>query len=233
MDVAGVRFMGTFRGNTFHTQESIIVKQTRLTLFIVGLCLAFGFAAQASAQAIPHFVVVVDVAQLIKEHPEFATKQANLQAIVQAEETKFRARQQELQNREKAIANGPVKTGSPEHQASLEELANAYADFDKEAKAMQRKFAIENSKIMYETYRDIKAVIGKFAQDRKIAQVTDFRQFEVNPLVPETVAEDMDQKLVWFDPQLNMTELVIEEMYKVRGLPRPPKTAAGSAPTAQ
>ncbi len=211
------------------------MKTTRFPLFFVGLCLAFGFAAQASAQGLPQFVAVVDVAQLIKEHPEFTAKQQSLQATLQAEETKFRARQQQIVNKEKALAEGPHKAGTPEHQKIMEEIANDYADFEKEAKAMQRRFALENSKIMFETYRDIKNVIELFAKQRRIAQVTDFRQFEVNPLDPQTVAEDMDQKLVWFDPQLNVTELVIEEIYKSKGLQRPAKTAApatGPAATA-
>ncbi len=201
------------------------MKQTRLPLFFVGLCLAFGFAAQASAQGLPQFVAVVDVAQLIKEHPEFNAKQQQLQATVQAEETKFRARQEQIVNKEKSLAEGPHKAGTAEHQRLMEEIANEYADFEKEARTMQRRFAIENAKIMHATYQDIKAVIGNFAKTRKIAQVTDYRMFESNPLEPQTVAEDMDQKLVWFDPQLNVTELVIEEMYKVRGMKRPDKAA--------
>ena len=207
-----------------HTQESINVKQTRWTILFVGLCVAFGFVSQAAAQGLPQFVAVVDVAQLIKEHPEFAAKQKQLQAVVQGEETKFRARQQQIANKEKALAEGTHKAGTAEHQRQMEEIANDYADFEKDAKAMQRRFALENSKIMYDTYKDIKNTIGKFCTARRIAQVTDYRMFEANPLDPQTVAEDMDQKVVWFDPQLNVTELVIEEMYKARNMQRPPKT---------
>ncbi len=215
------------------------MKKTHFPLFFVTLCLtvgfASGFAVPASAQqALPQYVAVVDVAQLIKEHPEFTAKQQALQAVVQAEETKFRARQQELADQEKKLAASPHKAGTPEHQALLDKIQNDYADFDKEARLMQRKFAIENSKIMYETYRDIKNVIGQFAKTRGIAQVTDFRQFEVNPADPQTVAEDMDQKLVWFDPMLNVTEHVINELYTSKGLTRPAKTAtpAGATPVA-
>jgi len=208
------------------------VKQTRWTMFFVGLCVAFGtFVSQASAQGLPQYVAVVDVAQLIKEHPEFRAKQEALQKVVQAEEAKFRARQEQIVAKDKALQNSQFKPGTAENQKQVDEIADEYANFEKDAKTMQRRFALENSKIMYDTYQDIKQVIGKFATERRIAQVTDYRVFEANPAEPQSVAEDMDQKLVWFDPSLNITDLIINKMYEARGLTRPAKTdvAARSA----
>jgi Skp family chaperone for outer membrane proteins len=207
------------------------VKQTRWTIPFVAFCVALGgFISQATAQlALPQYVAIVDVAQLIKEHPEFLTKQNALQAEVKVEEDKFRSRQEQIQNKEKALQNTQIKPGTAEHQRMVDEIAGEYADFEKDAKSMQRKFALKNSTIMYETYQDIKVVIGNFARVRKIAQVTDYRMFEPDPAQPQTVAEDMDQKLVWFDPLLNITENIVDELYKSKGLTRPPKPAANTA----
>jgi Skp family chaperone for outer membrane proteins len=189
-----------------------------------------GFVSQAAAQGLPNFVAVVDLAQLIKEHPDFRGKQEDLQKEVQAEEAKFRARQQQIADKDKALQNSGFKAGTQEHQKLVDEIANEYADFEKNVKTMQRKFALANSRIMYDTYQDIKKVIGTFAKQRRIAQVTDYRFFEVNPAEPQLVAEDMDQKLVWFDDQLNITELVINELYTSKGLQRPPKSATADVP---
>lgn len=211
------------------------MKQTFLTLF-VGLCVAFGFVSQAAAQqqGLPQFVAVVDLAELIKNHPEFRVKQEALQKTVQTEEAKFRTKQEQLDAKAKTLQSPTLKPGTPEHQAQMDVLAEEFAEFEKEAKTMQRKFALENSKIMYDTYKDIKTTIGKFAKARRIAQVTDYRVFEPNPLDPQTVAEDMDQKLVWFDETLNITELVINQMYADRNMQRPapetPKTAVAPQP---
>jgi Skp family chaperone for outer membrane proteins len=188
-----------------------------------------GFISQTAAQGLPNFVAVVDVAQLIKEHPEFRSKQEALQEVVRTEEAKFRTRQQQIADKDKALQNSGFKPGTAEHQKQVDEIANEYADFEKDVKAMQRKFALENSKIMYDTYQHIKKVIGGFAKQRNIAQVTDYRVFEVNPAEPQLVAEDMDQKLVWFDDRLNITEFVIEALYADLGLKRPAKTAANTS----
>jgi hypothetical protein len=75
---------------------------------------------------------------------------------------------------------------------------------------------------MYDTYKDIKATIGNYAAARGIAQVTDYREFEPNPADPQTVAEDMDQRLVWYNKNLNITEVILKDIYAVRKLPYPP-----------
>ncbi|MDR2754151.1 MAG: OmpH family outer membrane protein, partial [Planctomycetaceae bacterium] len=209
------------------------MKQTCWMTLFVALMTVGGFISQATAQGLPNFVAVVDVAQLIKEHPDFRTKQENLQKLVQAEEAKFRARQQQITDKDKSLQNSGFKPGTKEHQNQVDEIANEYADFEKDVKAMQRKFALENSRIMYETYQHIKKVIGTFAKQRRIAQVTDYRVFEVNPAEPQLVAEDMDQKLVWFDEQLNITEFVIDALYADLGKQRPPKTATAANPQTQ
>jgi hypothetical protein len=79
---------------------------------------------------------------------------------------------------------------------------------------------------MYDTYQDIRAIIGRYAMARGIAQVTDIREFEVNPADPQTVAEEMDQRLVWFNPTLNITQQIIGEVYATHGRTMPAPTAA-------
>jgi Skp family chaperone for outer membrane proteins len=189
-----------------------------------------GFVSQTVAQqGLPNYVAVVDLAQLIKDHPEFRGKQEALQQEVRAEEVKFQTRQKQIVDRDKALQqNSAVKPGTAEHQREVDAIASEYADFEKDVKAMQRKFALKNARIMYDTYQDIKKVIGAFAKTRRIAQITDYRYFDVNPADPQSVAEDMDQKLIWFDEQLNITDYVIDALYAAHNMPRPPKQQANA-----
>lgn len=213
----------------------ITVKRTILSFAIAAaIVAAIAFAAGISAQqpaasaagpGLPTMVAVVDVAQLIKAHPDFKTKQEALQAKVKQADGVFQTRQQKIQEKQKALEASQLKPGTAEHQRQLEEIASDLADFEKDAKQQQRKLALENSRIMFETYQDIKKVIQAFATRRSIAQVTDYRSFEPNPAEPQTVAEDMDQKLVWFDKRLDVTRLVIQDMYTSRNLQPPAQTA--------
>jgi len=212
------------------------VKHNRWIVLVASLLVVGFIASQAVAQqaTLPNFVAVVDVAQLIKRHPDFKGKQDALQTEMLAKEAYFKQKQEAIASKEKALQATGLKPGSPEFQKAADEIQNDYTDFEKEAKTEQRRFALKNSQIMYDTYKDIKAEIGKFATARNIAQVTDFREFEPDPAIPQTVAEDMDQKLVWFDPKLNITELVLQQMCTARGVPVPPKEVVPvGAPPAQ
>ncbi|MGL4594990.1 MAG: OmpH family outer membrane protein [Thermoguttaceae bacterium] len=186
-------------------------------------------AAQQPA-APPVFVAVVDVAQLIKAHPQFQQKQDALQSQVQQEEARLMAKRNAIADQEKKLTASSLKPGTPDYDRETETIQNAYTEFEKEARNANRRFGLESSKIMYETYQDIKREIGEYARARRIAQVTDYRMVEPNPAEPQTVMEDMDQKLVWFDSQLNITDVIISSMQKRFGAPATTATAPAAAP---
>ena len=175
----------------------------------------------AASQAPPFYVAVIDVAQVMKQHPIFMQRQAILKTEIDKAEAQFLERQERIEGQRKNLEASPHKPGTPEYQASFDQISNAMADFERDARTMQRRFALENAKIMYETYQDIKATISQYATVRGIAQVTDYREFTPDPADPTSVAEDMDQRLVWFNPSLNITRAIIEQTYASRNLPVP------------
>ncbi|GHT23479.1 hypothetical protein FACS189419_07480 [Planctomycetales bacterium] len=188
-------------------------------------------AAQQAEKPLPTLVAVVDLAELVKAHPEFKSKQEALQAQVAAAQNNFKTRGQQIQERSKKLqgTGSGFVAGSPEHQKLLDEVSNEAAEYEKDMKQMERKFALANSRIMYDTYKDIKASLEAFCTERNIAQVTDVRKFEPDPAIPQTVAEDMDQKLVWFNSRLDITQLVIRHMYAARNQ-TPPAAAQAANP---
>lgn len=196
------------------------MKQTHRFVLFLALGILFGGASQLAAQqqaaaqqAPPYFVAVVDLAQLIKTHPEFSQKQEALRNKMIAEEAKFKSRQEGILNKEKQLQQSSFKPGTKEHQDQVDDIAGLYADYEKDVRSIQRRFQLESSQIMYETYKDIKLTIERYAKARRIAQVTDHRFFEANPAEPQSVVEDMEQRLIWFDESLNITKYVIAQMY--------------------
>ena len=204
----------------------------------IGIAIVLGIYAvpaiaqqQAAApQSPPYFVAVIDVAQVIRQHPEFMQRQATLKAQIDQAEATFQQRQEAIANKQRSLEASPHRPGSTEYQQLLDGIASDVADFERDARTQQRRFALDNSRIMYDTYQDIKATISRYATARGIAQVTDVREFEVNPVDPATVAEDMDQRLVWFNPSLNITRAIIGEVYAARGLQPPAPGAQGTGP---
>ena len=184
-------------------------------------------AQPAAAPQLPFRVAVIDVAQVIKLHPEFMQRSQALQDQIKQTEAVFQQRQEKIAAKQKSL-EATHRPGSVEHQRMVDEIQSDMADFEKDAKIQQRRFALDNSKIMYDTYQNIKATIQQYASARGIAQVTDYRDFEPNPAEPQTVAEDMDQRLVWFDNRLDITQTIIGQIYAARGMQVPTQTAAGA-----
>ena len=187
--------------------------------------------AAATAQT-PYLVAVVDVAQIMRQHPVFMEQQAALKGRIDQAEAVFKTRQEAIANKQKQLEASQLRPGTPEYQRAFEDISNEVADFERDARTQQRRFALENSKIMYDTFQDIKATISKYASARGIAQVTDYREFVVDPADPQSVAEDMDQRLVWFNPMLNITKYIVTEVYAARGLQPPAQqpTGVGTGP---
>ena len=177
----------------------------------------------------PTLIAVIDVAQVIKLHPIFIDEQTKLKNEIDRAEGEFKSRQDAIANKQKALETSGLRAGTPEHNRALEEITNLIADFERDARNQQRKFALANSQIMYDTYKDIKKIIGAFALANGIAQVTDYREFEPNPANPQEVAEDMDQRLVWFNPSLNITQHIIRSVYAARGMQPPAPGSTGPA----
>jgi len=215
------------------------VKNKHWTTFIAGIALVLGICAlpgitqqQPAAQQsepIPYLVAVVDVAQVLNAHPDYIREQENLKRQATEAEATFEKRREAIANKKKNLDASPYKSGSPEHQRILDEIANDVADYEKDMKAQQRKFILANSQIVYNTYKNIKDTIGRIAKSAGIAQVTDYREFEPNPAEPQSVIEDMDQRLVWFNSRLNITESVIQQLYKDRNLQVPASITSANA----
>ena len=171
---------------------------------------------QAAAPQLPFQVAVVDLAQVIRAHPDFLAAQAQLQEEVRQAAAHFQAARDQIEAEERRIQGMDLRPNSDEHQRLVADLTRRVADFEANFRAQHRRFALREAQIMYDTHRNIKDTIARYAQARNIAQVTDFRCFDVDPADPATVAEDMDQRLVWFSPQLNITPFIVQQLYADR-----------------
>ncbi len=199
------------------------MKKTCWTILFVALCFTIGglvsqVGSQNQAGGVPQFIAVVDVAELIKAHPDFKAKTTALQERMKIEEGTLRDQQKIIEQKELKFQQSSLKPNTPEHTRELEALQNEAIEFEKVFKSKQRAFALENSQILFDTYQDIKREIGAYAEPRRIAQVTDYRMFVPSPLEPQSVMEDMEQKLVWFNVQLDITEYIVDVIYQRRNL---------------
>ena len=190
--------------------------------FALGVYVIPGTAQQQAAPPqLPFQVAVVDLAQIIRAHPQFLADQAKLQEEVRVAAAHFQAARDQIEAEERRIQGMDLRPNSDQHQQLVAELTRRVADFEASFRAQHRRFAMREAQIMYDTHKNIRETIGRYAQRVNIAQVTDFREFDVDPAIAETVAEDMDQRLVWFNPNLDITPFIIQQLYAERRMEVP------------
>ncbi|MDR0391690.1 MAG: OmpH family outer membrane protein, partial [Planctomycetaceae bacterium] len=110
--------------------ESLKVKKTNwiplvlvlFTLGVVGCVTAVVIAQNASTAQTPrpYQVAIVDIGQLIKNHPTYIEKQKELQELVKAKENEFNTRKLAISDREKKLAAQGLTPGTKEHDAAVE-----------------------------------------------------------------------------------------------------------------
>jgi Skp family chaperone for outer membrane proteins len=233
-ETGGVPDLPNGKEATLFTHGGIQVKKNHWITLLVGIAIALGIYTipavtqqQPAAQtgSLPYLVAVIDLAQVIQLHPELLQRQANFKDRVEKTDAAFRKLQDDILNKRKALETSQLKPGTPQHQQQLDEITRDMAEFEKNMKLQERNFALENSKIMYDTYKNIRETVGRYADSKGIAQVTDYRVFESNPADPSSVAEDMDQRLVWYSSKLNITKIIIAQLYQDRNMQMPAELA--------
>lgn len=190
-------------------------------------------AAPAAAAPLPYQIAVVDLAQLVKQHPLFESKMQALQAKLVAIDADFRKRQEAIKAEAKKLddmATASVKPGTRAYDELADQVTAKMTALDVEAKKTQRNIALENSQIMYDTFVDIRAEIEAFAAKFPIAAVVDYRKMEVTATDPQTVAEEMEQKFVWHNKRLDITDNILAQLRaKYPNAPAPAAPTAGVA----
>jgi Skp family chaperone for outer membrane proteins len=211
------------------------VKRTNWIPLVVVLILGFAGVvssvanaqtATAAAQPRPYQVAVVDIAQLIKNHPDFTAKQEELQKFAKEKEVEFEARKQKIQEREKTLTGLKLTPGTPEHDKAVAEITTLVTDLDKDVKIAQRKVMTENSIILHNVYKEIRDEIGVVAKAAQIAQVMDYRPIEATPADQNSVAAMLEQSLIWHDDNLDISQAIVNRLYQKRQIAKVPNLKA-------
>jgi Skp family chaperone for outer membrane proteins len=174
-------------------------------------------ATTATRPPVPYQVAVVDIAQLIKYHPDFESRQKGLQELAQQKDKEFSARKTEIEQRRATLAAHNYQPGTKEHDDYVSEITMKGTEFDKDLKLTQRKLVTENSKILYEIYKEVQEEIAVVAKGYKIAQVMDYRSIEAAPNEPQSVAAMLEQNLIWYDDALDISQAIMNRLYEKRG----------------
>ena len=195
------------------------------TIALMGLCAApsvFGQAPQSQPQqnqaaaqpgapkAGPSSVAIVDVGYILKKHP---TMNANMEAI-KAEMTKA---QEEIETRRKSLLSESDMVGknfnadSDDFKKKQEALISAESKVRVDFMGKEKEFAEKQAGVIYNSYQQINNAIALVANHYHYDLVIRYsrEQNEMDPKKPNTVNFGIQRDVLFYNPQIDVTDLVL------------------------
>ncbi len=174
--------------------------------------------AQPVRQTAAPQIAVIDISRVFKEHPRFIEEMARLKTRVQAEDDKMKARADRLQKLAEEIKS--FQSGSREYKDREKQIASERAQMQIDIQVQRKEFLEQEAAIYKVIYEGIKQEVASYASRAGLAAVIRVTSppTEADPNLPNSVLSQIQQDLVWFHPQLDITNLILANL-KARSAP--------------
>jgi len=205
---------------------------TTATIALMGICAThsvFGQAPQtqqaqpAGPKNGPSSIALVDVGHILKNHP---TMNDNMEAI-KAEMTKA---QEEIEQRRKALlaetemVQKNYDTNTADFKQKQEQLISQESKLRVDFMGKEKEFAEKQAGVIYQSYQSINQAIAVVANHYKYDLVLRYskEQDQMDPKKPQSVNFGIQRDVLFMNPQIDVTEVVLNVL----------KNSVGSAPAA-
>jgi len=203
-----------------------MVRTSLVTLAVVGFL--FGSTAatqaqgQATTQAQPGMVVVLDMVKIFKAHPGHQAAIAKIEARAEEMRKDFQAQQIALQEKAKqaSVQYQGAQMDSIEVQLRQEEVA-----LQTKARQAQTELMKSEAETFYKTHSEVMIIVQELCQQYNVGLVLGFDSEPIDPNRPESVIRGVQRSVVYHTNDL--TDFVLHR------IPGAVKTAdAGVQPAA-
>ncbi len=189
---------------------------------LVGLAASNAFAQQTRPMTRPTAqpvrsaaapqIAVIDISRIFKEHPRFIHEMAQLKARVQAEDDKMKQRAAGLQRAAEELQS--FKPGSQEYKAKEKAGASERAQMQIDIQVQRKEFLQQEAAIYKQIYEGIKIEVGNYASQAGLHAVIRYASQppEADPDQPNMVLAEIQRDLVWFHPQLDITNIILDSL---------------------
>lgn len=183
-----------------------------LVLAVAAALLIGATSPQAQAQHpeaanAPKFgIAVVDISYVFKEHTQFKATMENMKNEMKSIEESLKAKRDQIASMEEA--RNQLKPGTPDFKSMDDKCAQAKAQFNLEMNRLQKDLMEKESKIYYQTYRQISDTIKYYATQRNIGLVLRFSGDLPDPSNPKDILKDINRPVV-FENNVDITRDIV------------------------
>lgn len=173
----------------------------------------------AAAQATTT-IAVIDIAKIFKGHHRFNQMMGDIKKDIEEFDGIVKAETGRLKSMGEALQQ--YKTGSLEYKTKEEELARLSSDLQVKVGLKKKELLEQEARVYYSVYRELENTVARFAQANRITMVLRFNSEDMKEEDRNSVLQGVNRAVVYYHPNLDVTNYVLFELNKDVPAPRPP-----------
>lgn len=177
------------------------------------------FGAKAFAQGQPvgsvpaassNRIALLDVSAIFKDHVRFKGWMEDMKKDVEEAEKRVMAKRTEITRMIEDLRQ--YNKGTPNYKSLDERITREQATMAVQVKRQKSDFLQREAKIYYNVYQEIWQATNYICRQRGYDMVLRFSGEQVNPQEPQSVLTGINRPVVWYNPSLDITTLVLGEL---------------------
>lgn len=187
----------------------------RIALLIFPLILSVASLAEAQSS-----VAIVDIGMVFKAHPTFPRELETLRAEAdQFQKNAVQLQQQMVAKSEKLQEKLQMWTpDSEEYRNSETQLAQELATLEVQQRSEMRSLMVREAQLHFQTYQQVKKVVNDYCAAKNIRLVLRHTDQKLNVDNPKSVMADVNKNLVFYTPEIDITNEIIRQIGGVASL---------------
>lgn len=173
---------------------------------------------------------LVDVSRVFKNHARFKGMMGDMKNDVKKAESWVKGERLAIGKLAERLRD--FNKGTPDYKALEKELAKRHADMTVQVQLQKNDFLQSEAKIYYHVYQEIQQATTYICRQNGIDIVFRFNGDKINPNQPDSVLTGINRPVVFYNPRLDITDLVLAELNRTAISPGAADRRGTAAPRA-
>lgn len=156
-------------------------------------------------------VAVVDIGYILKNHPTIKPEMEAIQANMQAADEEM-AKKRDAILKQMDQLRSQYTEGTPEYEKAEKAIAEQDTEFRLKLIKEKKRFEEAQAMVVYKVYNNITSLVQAASAAWGTQVVMRVSREKMDPKKPETVQMVMGQNVIYFNPEVDLTEWVLGQL---------------------
>lgn len=171
------------------------------------------FAVPVSAQT---SVALLDLAVVFENHPAFKSRLTQLKQDADGLQASVLQQRQALVKEQENLRL-LYQPGSKEFKEKEKELAVKATQLEVDSNDRMRELMIQEAQLHYSVYSEVNKLVDEYCTQFDVRLVLRFNSNAVQPDKPESVMQQVNNAVVYYNPAKDITAAIVQRVSQVRG----------------